>query len=561
MDTRLKLVRVVVLLTFVALLWRLSVLQITRHEQYANASSSQATVEASPTTTRGNIFFSNKDERVIAATEKDFYTLAINPKKITDKEAVYEHLSQFVTLEREDFDRRAARTFDPFEILAKRITSAQRDEILVNAPVGIEFLADRLRYYPGGSTAAHVLGFIGGDERGETGKYGVEQYYNDRLATNLSSDADGPTFLELLRTSLQYDAGGGDIVLTVDIGVQKKIERTLAKTLEKWQATRGGIIVVDPKTGGILGMAGTPTFDPNTYYDTDSISAFTNPNIQYRFELGSIVKPLTMAAAIDSGAVTEQDTYYDAGYIMSDGFRIENFDGKGRGTVPIQQILSQSLNTGVVHLMREIGRETFGEYLMKFGLGEQTDIDLFGEVPGNIANLNPRREVEYATAAFGQGISITPIGLTMALSAIANGGELVRPHVVDKFIAASGEVIQVRPEKKHRVIREESALVVQRMLVTVVDEALANGNATIPGYTMGAKTGTAQIASSEERGYGGEFLHSFFGFAPGFDARFLVLLYVERPVGARYASQTLTEPYSEIMEFLLAYYNVPPDRL
>src|SRR3989344_5303148 len=235
------------------------------------------------------------------------------------------------------------------------------------------------------------------------------------------------------------------------------------------------------------------------------------------FEMGSVVKPLTMAAALDTGAVTPHDTYYDAGRVTIDTEVIANFDGKGRGQIPIQEILAQSLNTGAVHLVQKMGKDLFRQYMKTFGLGELTDIDLPNEVEGNIKNLESSRVVEYATASFGQGIAMTPIVLVRALGSIANDGLLVNPYLVEETRYPNGARVQKRKSPPKRIISEETALTVTRMMVEIVDRGLGNGTYRIPGYSVAAKTGTAQIALSDGRGYSNEYLHTFVGYGPAYD--------------------------------------------
>ena len=198
--------------------------------------------------------------------------------------------------------------------------------------------------------------------------------------------------------------------------------------------------------------------------------------------------------------------------------------------------------------------------MQRYGLEETTGIDLPNEVESNLSNLHSNREVEFATASFGQGIALTPISLATALSSIANGGELMRPYIVSKRMK-DGVVQEVtEPKVRRRVISQGTATIVSRMLVHVVDVALAGGQVKMPGYSIAAKTGTAQIPKQGESGYSEEYLHTFFGYAPAFDPKFLVLLYLERPQGVRYASETLSMPFKDMVEFLINYYEIPPDR-
>ena len=304
-----------------------------------------------------------------------------------------------------------------------------------------------------------------------------------------------------------------------------------------------------------------PTFDANNLSGEEFTSILSNPLVENIYEMGSIIKTLTMAAGLDSGAVTAKTTYYDHGFIDIDEYTISNFDSKGRGRVNMQEVLRQSLNTGAVFVSSEMGNDVFAKYMKSYSIGEETGIDLPNESAGLISNLDSPRNIEYATASFGQGIAMTPIATVRALSVLANGGVLVTPHIAQVIKYRNGLSKKVSFNDGERVIKEASSREITRMLVKVVDEALLGGTVKITNYSIAAKTGTAQIAKVDERGYYDDrFLHSFFGYFPAYDPEFLIFLYTVEPKQVRYASQTLTHPFIDIVKFLTNYYAIPPDR-
>jgi cell division protein FtsI/penicillin-binding protein 2 len=259
--------------------------------------------------------------------------------------------------------------------------------------------------------------------------------------------------------------------------------------------------------------------------------------------------------------VTPQSTYYDAGFLDLNGYTIKNFDGKGRGTVPMQEVLNQSLNTGVSHIVKLMGRDKFRGYFDALKLGSETGIDLPSEAQGLMANLKSPRDVEYATASFGQGIAMTPVATARALATLGNGGHLVTPHIVSGIEYEDGTVKPVTYPEGAQVFTPETSETVSRMLTTVVDDALRGGKVALPHHSIAAKTGTAQMSNPNGGGYyEDKYLHSFFGYFPSYDPKFIVFLYTVDPRGVQYASETLTAPFMDITKFLINYYSVPPDR-
>jgi cell division protein FtsI (penicillin-binding protein 3)/stage V sporulation protein D (sporulation-specific penicillin-binding protein) len=353
---------------------------------------------------------------------------------------------------------------------------------------------------------------------------------------------------------------GGHLVTSLEPTVARALDRVLTKAHDQWQSKVTGGIIINPQTGAIYALNVVPSFDLNNRAGA-TLEDFQNPLVENVYELGSIIKPLTVAAGLDAGVITPYSTYYDAGSITLNDFTIRNFDGRGRGTVEVQQILSQSLNTGVAHIADLLGKTRFRDYFYRLGLGTETGIDLPNEGHGLVRNLESPRAVEYATASFGQGIALTPIGAVRALSTLANGGALTTPHLGSYIEYEDGTRRDIAFPPGEQVFSEETAEETTRLLVEVVDSALLHGKAKKEHYAIAAKTGTAQIADRVNGGYyEDKFLHSFFGYFPAYDPQFLIFLYTVEPKGVQYASETLTEPFMELTDFLINYYALPPDR-
>ncbi|PJE64114.1 MAG: hypothetical protein COU90_04560 [Candidatus Ryanbacteria bacterium CG10_big_fil_rev_8_21_14_0_10_43_42] len=564
-DKRLTFVIVGVGIVSGIILSRLFFLQVTHAEYYRAKAERQHAVSILTTPRRGDIFFEDKEGRLVpAASTKRVYTLAGNPQQIEDVRSAYDTFVAYIPLEEDAFFPLAESMERTYASFMRGIDKDTAQRIPMSDMKGFWLEEEETRAYPSHTLGSHLLGFVGfdGDER--VGQYGIERMYDSVLhgkgGSVVGERSAGGTLLSIGRDLFREKQDGRDIVLTIDPNIQSFAAGQITALEEMWHPKSVGVLVVDPQTGAILAMEASPSFDPNTYGDVEDYNVFINPFTESTFEMGSIFKPLTMSIGLDTRSITEKTTYFDAGSVRVRDATIGNYDGRGRGWQSMLDILDQSLNTGSVFIQQQIGERAFRDYIERLGLGRRTGIDLPNEVAGNIHNLETGGEVEYATASFGQGIALTPIGITSALSSIANGGTLVRPYIVDRVLSEDTVVEKTETDTRRRVFKEETTEMVSRMLVSVVDNTLANGVVYMPEYSIAAKTGTAQIANSSSLGYSDEFLHTFFGYAPAYDPEFLIFYFLERPVGVRYASQTLSEPFREMTDFIINYYQILPDR-
>lgn len=281
--------------------------------------------------------------------------------------------------------------------------------------------------------------------------------------------------------------------------------------------------------------------------------------------MGSILKALTLAIGINSNAITARTTYNDPGCITLNTRTFCNYDGKSHGSgLSMQFVLNKSLNTGAAFVASRVGSSNFSNAMLAFGLDTTTGIDLPNEGKSLVSNLKTSRDLEPAQASFGQGIALTPITTVRALSALANGGTLITPHLVKEIkykLGPTKTLIYPSKEERGRVISEEASVEISRMLTEVVDRSLRDGRVRLENYSIAAKTGTAQIAKPGGGGYYDDrYLHSFFGYFPSYEPEFLVFLYTYYPKGIQYASETLTDTFMNITKFLINYYDIPPDR-
>ncbi len=428
--------------------------QIMKGGYYTAKADAQYGKPAANVFDRGTIYFDSKDGvKVAAAKLGEGYLAYINPSQLTDAGQTYDALSQVIKLDKAAFSALANKKSEHYEEIANQFDKTTADSIKRLQLTGVYVVPETWRNYPGGKLAAHELGIIGEDSSSSsvTGRYGIESSYEDVLSRQ-SLGSSGSGFAQLFGNLGSSVFGGsnpkeGDIITTIDPTAQKYLEKVLADTAGTWKPGEIGGIIMDPNTGEIIAMSSLPTFDPNDTADISHVSVLTNPLVEHAYEMGSIMKPMTIAAGIDSGAITASSTYDDTGTLTLSGKKISNFDGVARGLTTIQTILSQSLNVGAATVALKVGKETFDRYFESFGLGQKTGIDLPNEATGIIKNLKTGRDVEIATIAYGQGISISPVNMARTLSILANGGYVVTPHLVKEIDYADGTVKMMTPQK------------------------------------------------------------------------------------------------------------------
>ncbi len=550
------------------LIGRLYYIQVAQGQVYEEQAEGQYVETRRDVYSRGSIFFTARDgTEVAAASVRSGYLLAFNPTLISDPAATCASLLPYLTISEVRCLEQATLLERTYVEVERTLPRETYESITARKLPGVYMYRNQWRFYPGDSLAARVIGFVGFTEKSDTelhGKYGLERQYDKTLFREQEIKTVN-VFAEIFGDISEFvysseDAPAGDIVTTIEPTVARMLDSVLMKTQEQYQSELTGAIIMNPKTGAVYALSAVPTYNLNDRSST-TIEVYRNPLVENVYEFGSTIKALTVAAGLDSGAITPQSTYYDSGSVTLNGFTIKNYDGRARGTVPVQEILSQSLNTGVSHIVQQMGKQKFREYFLNLKIDSETGIDLPNEVHGLTNNLDSPRDVEYATASFGQGIALTPIAATRALAALGNGGYLVTPHLVRKIRYEDGTERDIQYPLGQQVFSTQTSEEISRLLTTVVDDALLGGTVALPNHTIAAKTGTAQIADPEQGGYyEDKFLHSFFGYFPAFDPEFLVFMYTVEPTGVRYASETLTLPFMEIAKFLINYYNLPPDR-
>jgi len=543
---------------------RLAYIQVFANEKYIAMAEGQRTGQYQLMPTRGEIqiwdSFSNSPYTVATSSEK--ILVYANASLITDVDSTAQSLADILGMTKEEILPKISDSSKKYVVIKKDLTEEQQTKIKDLKLAGINFDKETSRLYPEKTLLAQLLGFVGfiGDER--KGSYGIELAYNNELSGTPGllmeeKDSAGRWIFGGKRDRVPA-IDGNSILLTIDKTIQFKVESILKETVEKHGVESGSVVIMDPKSGAIISMANYPTFDLNDYGKVSSPEIYLNQVTVGAYEPGSIFKPLTFAAAINEGKLTPGTTFVDTGEVKVDEYTIKNSDLKSYGQQTMSQVLEQSLNTGTIFAKDSIGNAKFKEYVERFGFGKKTGFEVV-ESAGNLSNLKSNIKVNYHTASFGQGISVTPLQMVQAFSAIANGGEMVAPHIVSKIIRESGKVEDLDRSEKSQVISSRTASQVAAMMVNVVENGHGK-QAAVPGYYIAGKTGTAQVASKSGGYEKGKLIGSFIGFGPVEDPKFVMLVRIDNPRGVRFAESTAAPAFGEIARFLVQHYKLQPTR-
>lgn len=552
-----------VFLSAAVIFFRLYSLQVAAYDVYRAIAQNQHYIFQELNPERGEVYLKDGDNTYPLAINRDLKMAYAVPKEIENREDAVIKISSILELEENLVRKKLADPEDMFEVLKHKLTDEEVSKIKDLEISGIHLMSETFRYYPAEELAAQIIGFVGSNGKEYKGRYGLEAYWEKELRGtpgDLSQERDaGGRWISITDREFNPARNGIDLILTIDRIVQYETEKILKETVEKHGADSGTILVMEPKTGKILAAANYPSFDPNEYSKCEDMSLFMNPSVSEAYECGSVFKAITMAIGIDGGKVEPDSVYYDSGSVQEAGYTIKNSDEKAYGEQTMTQVLERSLNTGAIYVEKLTGNKKFADYVKRFGFGEKTGIELPGESRGNINNLKAlKRDIQFFTAAFGQGITVTPLQLINSYSVIANGGKLMKPQLIEKKIYPDGRVEEINPQEIRRVIKKETAEKLSQMLLSVVENGHGK-KAGVSGYLVGGKTGTAQVAKAGEKGYEeGIAIGSFAGFAPIEDPQFTVLVKIYNPKDVQWAESTAAPAFSRVMKFLLEYYKISP---
>jgi len=545
---------------------RLFALQVLGHSYFRNLAENQQQLYKDLIPERGKIFIhtgQNGEEliEIVGNIQKDLVYAV--PPEIIDKEKTAKLLSPLLEIGSSEILAKISQDERKWVALKKQLPESVSLDIEKLDLPGIYFQPEDYRFHPEKNLASQVLGFLAYEGEKRTGQYGVERYYEEILAGTPGSllqeeDASGGWITGGAR-KLEPAVPGGDIVLTINRVIQFQAESILSETVRENEADSGSVVVLDPKTGAVLALANYPDFDPNTFNEVEDPKRFRNPAVTDAYEPGSVFKPFTMAAALDSGAIAPEDTFEDRGSVQVNDRVIKNANEKTFGIQTITQILEQSINTGAVFLQQKAGKENFLGTIEKFGFGKQTGLTLPFESRGDLRNLIGGADIDYATASFGQGITVTPLQLAQGYAAIANQGKMTKPYIAESIRTRDG-TIQIKPEEVREAVSSKTANIVSAMLVSVVENGHGK-RARVPGYYIAGKTGTAQVAREGALGYDPDLsIGTFAGFGPIEDPKFVIVVKIDNPKTVRFAESTAAPAFGELAKFLLDYFQIRPTR-
>lgn len=560
-NWRINLILVFVFLFGAAIISRLFFLQILKYKFYQAQALGQQMIFKELGGTKGEIFFNtqgldNLDKIKSLAVNKEKWVVYALLDEIDDKTITAQVLAGNLGEKKEEILSKLDKG-NYYVLLKNKATKEEIDKLKNSGLKGVYWEKTSGRYYPQESLAADIVGFVSGDE---SGYYGLEGYYDELLKgkKGFIEDKKGLAFLDF-NASQYLPQDGSDLYLTIDYNIQFKAESLLKEVKNDLDIEAGQIVVLEPNTGKVLAMADFPTFNPNQYSKEKNFDIFQNSAIQKIYEPGSVFKPITMAIALNEGKITPDTTYEDTGSVKVGVETIYNYERKIYGKQTMSEVLEKSINTGAVFVSKIIPQKTFLEYLDKFGFGAKTGIDLQGEVFSQNDNLKKGREINFATASFGQGIGMTPLQLVQAFCAIANGGKLMKPYVVEKIVNLSkNEITEIKPKIVREVISQQTASHLTAMLINVVENGFGK-KAKVPGYYVAGKTGTAQVPIEGGKGYQSDkTIQSFIGYAPGLNPRFVILIKLDNPEASS-AGFSAANVFRKMAEYIINYWQIPPD--
>lgn len=572
---RIRIVYAVIIFICAVFVFRLFYLQVIKHNYYQTLASENQLKRYSIPAERGIIYAMDGTEMVPLVLNERRYNIVADPQIIKDKDDVALKLADVLKMDKDEIAKKL-NTESRYEILAKKQTKEVKEEIeklYASGDIsGVFSEKTVLRVYPQGALAAQTIGFV--DDEGR-GKYGIEEYLDDQLSgtpgkVKALTDQDGIPLLASGENVLEDPVDGEDIVLTIDVAMQRQLEQILKTGLDNAKSKSGGALIVDPKSGQIKAIANYPSYDPAKFNEVSDTLLFTNPIVSSPLEPGSIMKPLTTAAALDSGSVTSQQTYYDPSFFKVDDAVVKNIEEDGgAATRSVSDILRLSLNTGATWLLMQMGggelnekgRSTWHDYMVNhYQFSKKTGIEQGYEEPGLVPD--PKEgyglNIRYANTSFGQGMTATPLQMAMAVTSIVNGGTYYQPTLISGSSTNQTDFSVSEPKVvKNDVVSSEVSKTIVEFMQTVVKGNSVTSKFAREGYIIGGKTGTAEIARPEGGYYEDRFNGTYVGFVGGDEVEYVILVRVDDPKIAGYAGSQAAGPiFGSLVNMLIDNFSV-----
>ncbi|WP_277293360.1 penicillin-binding protein [Veillonella montpellierensis] len=560
-QKRLHILYLCILCFIFLLVGRLFQLQIFDARELIGKNNAQVEVDRKLQSPRGTIYDRNGNPLAMSMMTKSLYADPAMIKKTPEE--IAELLAPYVTIPKDEIAARLRQdtAFVWLDRMMDPDKSKAVQEIMAQEGLeGLNFVEESRRFYPNSELAAQVLGFVGTDDKGLDG---LEMVLDDTIRGTIAeeliaTDAKGNAIFGSVMSKFLPNKGES-VTLTLDSTVQFIAERALDTAMATTKPAHASVIIMDPKTGEILALANRPTYDPN-HYEKGSKESFKNIAVTNLYEPGSTFKPIIASAALASNKWSLDTVYHDVGCIKTNDHVMKNWNGEGYGDVRLLDILKFSINTGMAKIGITTGPKILVDYVKKFGFGQPTGIELPGEGEGILFEADQMADVDTASMSIGQSIAVTPLQMVRAFGAIANGGKMMKPHIIKSYNNSDGSVVSTtEPEEVGQPIPSSVA----QTIVDILEKEVSEGgghNAMVEGYHFAGKTGTAQKLNTEYGGYlDGRYIASFIGFGPVEDPRFVALVVIDDPSqGSIYGGQIAAPVFKDIMSQLVRYYQISP---
>lgn len=552
MQKRLILLKIVFLVCFVSIIFRLGLIMFVEHEAYFSRAKLQQVKKQEIIPKRGNIYDRTGRELAVSLEKESLF---IDPASVKSDETI-SVLKHYIKVDTDHIINQAEKN-KRFLWLERKVDHSVVEKIKALKIDGVGFVTEGARFYPNGFLASHILGFVNVDEHGMEG---LERYYDRYLKAEKSSksvltDARG----KKLSDGDLRDVKGNNIFVTIDEGLQYIVEKYLDEAIKKWHASSGTVIMMDPFTGEILALANRPTYDPNSLKSIKDIGIIRNRAITDLYEPGSTFKIVTATAALEEGIVKPSTTFdCSQGYIEVGGKRVK--DAHKQGVLTFEEVIQKSSNVGTIKIAMMLGKEKLYHYIKKFEFGEKTGIDLPGEISGYVRPTQKWSGTSIGAIPIGQEVAVTAIQILRAYSTIANGGYLVKPFVVSEIHSPEGNILYKAVIHRERVVSEKTARIMREVLKKVTEDGGTATAAKLDGNNVAGKTGTAQKYNPKTGGYSKDsYVSSFVGFIPADNPCIAMIVVIHDPKGMHYGGVVAAPVFKAISDEALAYLNVPRD--